>query len=262
MEPSYNMKNSVLITGSTAGIGFETAKVLANQGHKIYLNGRTEESTNAAIERLRRLCDNADIQGVVCDFSKPFDIASFPEGIDVLINNVGIYTSKPFSATSDEDWYAQFEVNCMSGVRLSRHYLPQMLASNYGRILFISSECAYLAPEDMVSYSSTKAALHALSRGLANATRNSGVTVNTLVLGSTYTEGAARFIEDKAAQQKEDPTKVAQSFIQAERPQSLIERFARTEEVASLIAFYAGPQSSAVNGSVIFCEGGSTGATF
>jgi NAD(P)-dependent dehydrogenase (short-subunit alcohol dehydrogenase family) len=256
------MKNSVLITGSTAGIGFETARVLANQGHKIFLNGRTEEGTSAAVERLRYSCKEADIDGVVCDFSSPIDLSIFPPNIDVLINNVGIYTSKDFSVTSDEDWYAQFEVNCMSGVRLSRHYLPQMLASNYGRILFISSECAYLAPEDMVSYSSTKAALHALSRGLANTTRNSGVTVNTIVPGSTYTEGAERFIEEKAAQQNQNPNQVAQAFIKSERPQSLIERFARTEEVAALIAFYASAQSSAVNGSVIFCEGGSTSATF
>jgi NAD(P)-dependent dehydrogenase (short-subunit alcohol dehydrogenase family) len=180
----------------------------------------------------------------------------------VLINNVGIYTSQSFYDTSDQDWLKQFEVNCLSGVRLSRHYLKPMLKANFGRILFISSECAYLAPEDLISYSATKAAIHALSRGLSQLTRGSGVTVNTIVPGSTLTEGAESFIAAKAKAQQEQAEKVARNFIQTERPNSLIERFARTEEVANLIAFYAGRESSAVNGSVIFCEGGSTNATY
>jgi NAD(P)-dependent dehydrogenase (short-subunit alcohol dehydrogenase family) len=255
-------KQSILITGSTSGIGFATATALLQKGHRVYLNGRSTETVESALKSIKKQYPKADVDAVVCDFSKEIDLTKFPPHLDVLINNVGIYTSQSFYDTSDQDWLKQFEVNCLSGVRLSRHYLKPMLKANFGRILFISSECAYLAPEDLISYSATKAAIHALSRGLSQLTRGSGVTVNTIVPGSTLTEGAESFIAAKAKAQQEQAEKVARNFIQTERPNSLIERFARTEEVANVIAFYASSESSAVNGSVIFCEGGSTNATY
>lgn len=255
-------KQSILITGSTAGIGYATASALLKRGHQVYLNGRSQDSLEKAVTRLKKEQPQANVLTVQGDFSGEVDLKNFPAQIDVLINNVGIYTSKSFFDTTDHDWLRQFEVNCLSGVRLSRHYLPGMLKANYGRILFISSECAYLAPEDLISYSATKAALHALSRGLAQLTKGSGVTVNTIVPGSTFTEGAATFIASKAEAQQQPVEQVAKEFITTERPNSLIERFAQTEEVANLIAFYSSKESSAVNGSVIFCEGGSVNATF
>lgn len=262
LSPTMHQKQSILITGSTSGIGYATAAVLLQKGHKVYLNGRSAETVESALNSLKESQPDADVEAIVCDFSTAIDLSKFPKHVDVLINNVGIYTSQSFYETTDQDWLKQFEVNCLSGVRLSRHYLPSMLEADFGRILFTSSECAYLAPEDLIAYSATKAALHALSRGLSQLTRGSGVTVNTIVPGSTFTEGAESFIAAKAEAQDEPAEKVARDFIKTERPNSLIERFARTEEVANLIAFYASQESSAVNGSVIFCEGGSTGATF
>ncbi|MGA0942649.1 MAG: SDR family NAD(P)-dependent oxidoreductase, partial [Flavobacteriaceae bacterium] len=145
-------KQSILITGSTSGIGYATAAVLLRKGHKVYLNGRSTETVESALNSLKKAQPNADVEAIVCDFSTAVDLSQFPKHVDVLINNVGIYTSQSFYETTDRDWLKQFEVNCLSGVRLSRHYLPSMLQADFGRILFTSSECAYLSPEDLIAY--------------------------------------------------------------------------------------------------------------
>lgn len=253
---------TVLITGSTAGIGYATAQLLLKEGAFVYINGRQQESTTKAIAQLKTDIPGAQVGAFVADFTKPSDVKEqlgrIPT-LDILINNVGIYTSKSFYTTSAEDWASQFQVNIMSGVQLAKKFLPTMLKQNWGRILFISSECAYLVPSDMISYSATKAALHAVSKGLSHLTKGSGVTINTLVPGSTYTEGAKKFIEDKAAKEKKDPAEIERLFFQQERPDSLLERFANVEEVATTIAYLCSPLSSATNGSVIKVDGGSSG---
>ena len=178
--------------------------------------------------------------------------------MDILVNNLGVYQSEDFFSMSDEWWFKHYEINVMSGVRLSRKMLPQMLENNWGRILFISSECSRLVPQDLIAYSASKAALEAISRGLAKTTRNSGVTVNSLQPGSTLTEGAVAFLENQAAQTGNTSEQVANDFFVSQRPASTLQRFAHVDEVATTIVYYCSPLAAATNGSTIAVDGGST----
>ncbi len=253
---------TAFITGSTAGIGFATAQALAKEGVNVVLNGRTKKKLDEAVQKLQQEFPETSISGLVADFGKLNEVAELLNelpGIDILINNVGIYFPGSFFKTDDEDWYNQFEVNVMSGVRLSKQLLPKMLDTNWGRILFISSECATLVPPDMIAYSMTKAAILAVSRGLAQLTKGSGVTVNTVIPGSTLSEGADRFLEQVAENDNKTKSQVEEEFFSKVRTSSLLQRFARVEEVGNTIAYLASPLSSATNGSAIKVDGGSMG---
>jgi NAD(P)-dependent dehydrogenase (short-subunit alcohol dehydrogenase family) len=253
---------SVLITGSTSGIGYSIAKIFLKERSVVYINGRSEDKVAKAIASLKEEVPNAVVKGFVLNFLNAQEIQiqlkKLPK-IDILINNVGVYTSKSFFDTSAQDWQTQFQVNVMSGVELSKHVMPGMLKQNWGRILFISSECTYLVPPDMISYSATKAALHATARGLSHLTKSTAVTVNTVVPGSTLTEGAQVFLNDKAKAENKAIEEVEQSFFKEERFNSLLQRFAKVEEVASTVAYLCSPLSSATNGSVVKVDGGSSG---
>jgi len=255
-------KKIAFITGSTAGIGFATAQAMAKEGATIILNGRTEEKLEKAVQKLKREYPEISISGLAADFSKQDKVEKLlghlPE-IDILINNVGMYSSGSFFETEDEDWYQQFEVNVMSGVRLSKKLLPKMLSNNWGRILFVSSECATLVPVDMIPYSMTKAAILSVSRGLAQLTKGSGVTVNTIVPGSTLSEGAEQFLENAAQKERKSKAQVEEAFFTEVRTSSLLQRFAKVEEVANTITYLASPLSSATNGAAIKVDGGSMG---
>ncbi|MEL6867757.1 MAG: SDR family NAD(P)-dependent oxidoreductase [Bacteroidota bacterium] len=252
----------VLISGSTAGIGWATAKALLQEGAEVWINGRSEESVQRAVGRLREILPKAKVQGIAADFANVQSVTQLLEqlpSVDILINNVGIYRSQSFYTTSDEDWYAQFEVNVMSGVRLSRHYLPKMLERNWGRIVFISSECATLVPEDLIAYSTTKTALLGISRGLAQLTKGTAVTVNTVVPGSTLSEGAEQFLAAAAAKEQKSKEEVEAEFFTQVRTSSLLQRFAKVEEVAHTIAYLVSPLAAATNGTAIKVDGGSMG---
>jgi len=251
-----------LITGSTAGIGLATAKALIKEGAEVILNGRSKDRLEKVINNLKRSYPQAKIRGIPADFEKQEDIANLFKSldrVDILINNVGIYKAAPFFEMEDMDWYQQFEVNVMSGVRLSRHFLPKMLDTNWGRILFISSECAELVPPDMLAYSMTKTAMVSVSKGLAQLTKSTGVTVNSILPGSTLSEGAERFLENEADKLGKSKEAVEADFFKEVRTSSLLQRFASVEEVASTITYYCSPLSSATNGAVIKVDGGSTG---
>jgi len=253
---------TVFITGSTAGIGFATAQSLAKEGAAIILNGRVEERLNEAIQKLQQEFPKIAISGLTADFSKTNQVEELLEKlpeVDILINNVGIYSSGSFFETTDKDWYRQFEVNVMSGVRLSKKILLKMLSKNWGRILFVSSECATLVPGDMISYSMTKAAILAVSRGLAQLTKGTDVTVNTVLPGSTLSEGAERFLENAAQKEGKTKAQIEEAFFTEVRTSSLLQRFAKVEEVANTIAYLASPLSSATNGAALKVDGGSMG---
>ena len=256
---------TVFITGSTAGIGFATAKALLNEGASVILNGRTSASVEAAIKRLEQAFPDETISGIATDFSILGEVnnllGNLPK-IDVLINNVGVYSSGSFFETDDAEWYRQFEVNVMSGVRLSKSILPRMLANNWGRILFISSECASLTPPDLIAYSMTKAAILAVSRGLAQLTKGTNVTVNSVIPGSTLSEGAEQFLEDAAQKEQKTKDEIENVFFTEVRTSSLLQRFAKVEEVADTIAYIASSRSSATNGAAIKVDGGSSGGLF
>jgi len=261
MDLKLNGKTA-FITGSTSGIGFATAKLLLEEGVKVIINGRQEESVSVAVEKLREMYPMAKVKGLATDFSKAEEVDALLEKlplVDILINNVGIFSSQSFFETKDKDWFQQIEVNIMSGVRLSRHLLPKMLNANWGRILFISSECATLVPPDLIAYSTTKAAMLAVSRGLAHMTSGTGVTVNTVIPGSTLTEGAKSFLDGVAAKENKTRAEVENEFFSKVRTSSLLERFASVEEIANTITYYASPLSAATNGATIKLDGGSMG---
>ena len=257
------LKNKIVfITGSTAGIGFATAKTMLAEGVRLIINGRSQDSIDKAIEKLKAEYPESEISGMAADFSKLEEVESLMQKlppIDVLINNVGIFSDLPFWETSDDDWYRQFEVNVMSGVRLSRHILPGMLERNTGRIVFISSECATLVPTNLIAYSMTKTAILAVSRGLAQLTKGTNVTVNTVVPGSTLSEGAENLISEIAEREGKSPKEIETDFFSGERPYSLLQRFASVEEVANTITYLASGKASATNGAAIKVDGGSMG---
>ncbi|MDG2372086.1 MAG: SDR family NAD(P)-dependent oxidoreductase [Flavobacteriaceae bacterium] len=263
---NLNLKGkTAFISGSTSGIGFATATELAQEGAKVILNGRKQKTVDTALLGLKKKVPNAKVAGIAADFSKASDLLSLQSKLphlDILINNVGVYSSKSFFETTDDDWQQQFEVNVMSGVRLSRHFLPKMIYAGWGRILFVSSECASLVPPDLIAYSTTKTAILSLSRGLAQLTKGSAVTVNAVIPGSTMTEGADQFLTNLAKKEAKTKEATAADFFKKTRTSSLLQRFASVKEVATTITYLASPLSSATNGSAINIEGGSTGGLF
>ena len=256
---------TAFISGSTSGIGYTTAKILLQEGMTVYINGRSDDNIKRSIDQLKKDVHGAKIFGIRANFlhqKDVYQILSKLEEVDVLINNVGIYTSKSFFDTDIETWENQFHVNIMSGVTLSKHYLNGMIKRNWGRIIFISSECSYIVPSDMISYGATKSAIHAVSRGISNLTRGTRVTSNVVVPGSTLSKGAEKFILEKAKSENITIKDVEDNFFKNERQNSLLGRFTTTEEVAKTIAYLCSPHSSATNGSVIKVDGGSSGGIF
>jgi NAD(P)-dependent dehydrogenase (short-subunit alcohol dehydrogenase family) len=248
-----------LVTGSTAGIGFAIAKALAVEGARVIINGRSEKRVAAAIESIRRENASAKLEPLALDLSKAGAAAEttrrFPD-MDILVNNLGVYEPKPFEEITDADWSAIIETNFLSGVRLSRHYLPRMKAAGWGRIIFISSESAVNIPVEMIHYGVTKTMQVALARGLAEMTAGTGVTVNSVLAGPTRSEGVEGFVANMAKARRVTRSDVEKEFFQTVRPSSLLQRFATTDEVAALVTFVASPLSSATNGAALRAEGG------
>jgi NAD(P)-dependent dehydrogenase (short-subunit alcohol dehydrogenase family) len=248
-----------LVTGSTAGIGFAIAGALAQEGASVVVNGRTEQRVKAALKQLQHSGPRGKVEGLAANLGTAAGvqqaIARFP-ALDILVNNLGIFEVKPFEQIGDDDWFRFFEINVLSGVRLSRHYLPGMKQRNWGRIVFISSESAVQIPAEMIHYGMTKTAQLAIARGLAETTAGTKVTVNTVLPGPTASEGVSKFVEQLAAEQQTDAASVEKGFFRGMRPTSLLQRFATPEEVAALVAFVCSPLSSATNGAALRADGG------
>jgi NAD(P)-dependent dehydrogenase (short-subunit alcohol dehydrogenase family) len=250
---------TALVTGSTAGIGFAIARSLAAEGTRVVVNGRTEARVSEAIASIRRSHPNAKLDPFVANLADPdaaIEAARRFSSIDILVNNLGVYEPKPFEQITDDDWHSIIETNFMSGVRLSRHYLPQMKAVNWGRIIFISSESAANIPVEMIHYGVTKTMQVALARGLAETTAGTAVTVNSVLAGPTRSEGVEKFLTDMARTKNVAPGEIEKEFFHTARPGSLLQRFATTDEVAALVTFIASPLSSATNGAALRVEGG------
>jgi NAD(P)-dependent dehydrogenase (short-subunit alcohol dehydrogenase family) len=248
-----------LVTGSTAGIGLAIAQKLLEEGAEVVITGRTDKRIQEAITQLAEAVPGASISGVAVDFARKKEIDQLLQqvpDVDILVNNVGIFEPKNFADIPDEDWFRFYEVNVLSGVRLSRHYFPRMLSMDWGRILFISSESAIHIPEEMIHYGMTKTAQLAISRGLAELTKGTNVTVNAVLPGPTLSEGVGGFIGNMALQQNKTRDQVQQDFFKLARPTSLIGRFAHTEEIANIVAFLASPLASVTNGAAIRADGG------
>jgi NAD(P)-dependent dehydrogenase (short-subunit alcohol dehydrogenase family) len=246
-----------LVSGSTAGIGYAIVEALSKEGARVVVNGRTKARVGEAVAKLQAAF--GEVHGLAADLGTAEGVrealTQFPD-IDILVNNLGIFEPKPFEQITDEDWLRFFEVNIMSGVRLSRHYLPRMKAKNWGRIIFVSSESALQIPAEMIHYGMTKTAQLAISRGLAETTAGTGVTVNSVLPGPTASEGVVQFVEGLAATKQASRADVERDFFEHVRPTSLLRRFETPQEIASVVAFLASPLSSAINGAAVRADGG------
>ena len=250
---------TALVTGSTSGIGHAIARGLASAGATVVVNGRTQAKVDAAVAAIAKLAPGAKARGVAADVSTAVGcnalVADLPE-VDILINNAGIFEPKGFFDIPDEDWNRFFEVNVMSGVRLSRAYMRGMLKRNWGRIVFISSESALNIPTEMIHYGVTKTSQLALSRGLAEMTRGTAVTVNSVLPGPTMSEGVETFVKDLAKQHGQSVEEAASQFVKQFRPTSLLQRFASVEEIANMVVYISSKEASATNGAALRAEGG------
>lgn len=248
-----------LVSGSTVGIGFAIAESLAREGASVIITGRSKKRVDEAVKKLRDSKVKGEVSGVAADLSTrggADEVTRQLPSIDILINNLGMYEPKPFEQITDEEWLKIFEVNVLSGIRLSRFYLPQMKERNWGRIIFISSESGINIPVEMIHYGMTKTAQLAIARGLAETTVGTGVTVNSVLPGPTRSEGVEQFLEQMAAAKKVDTAAIEKEFFQSVRPSSLLKRFATPEEVAAMVTYIASPVASATNGAALRVEGG------
>ncbi len=263
---NLKLENKIaLVTGSTAGIGLAIARSLAAEGARVIVNGRTEARVSESMASIRTSHPNAKLEPFVANLANADAaieaVRRFPS-IDILVNNLGVYEPKPFEQITDGDWRAIIETNVMSGIRLSRHYLPRMKAANWGRIIFISSESAANIPVEMIHYGVTKTMQVALARGLAETTSGTAVTVNSVLAGPTRSEGVEKFVIDMAKTRNVTPGEIEKEFFRTTRPTSLLQRFATTDEVAALVTFVASPLSSATNGAALRVEGGVISSIF
>jgi NAD(P)-dependent dehydrogenase (short-subunit alcohol dehydrogenase family) len=249
---------TALVTGSTAGIGLAIAEDLAREGASVTVIGRSEDKIEHSLAGIRGEEAGARIAGIVADVTTARGtealFARIPQ-VDILVNNLGIYEPKPFAEITDDDWLRLFNVNVMSGVRLSRHYFPKMLAKSWGRVIFIASESGVMTPPEMIHYGMTKSSQLALSRGMAELTKGTEVTVNTVLPGPTRSEGIVEFLR-KASPQAKDDHEAEAEFFRVHRSSSLLGRLIDPYEIAHLVAYLASPLSAATNGAALRVEGG------
>lgn len=241
---------TALVTGSTSGIGFATAEALLKAGATVVVSGRSEERVAEAVGKLS---GNGDVRGIAADIATAQGadslIGQLPD-VDVLVNNMGIYGAQPVFEIDDAEWQRYFDTNVMSGVRLSRHYTPRMVERGWGRVIFVSSESSVFTPTEMVHYGMTKTAQLAIARGMAQAVKGTGVTVNSVLPGPTLTPGVEEFIRDRVGEGGEA------EFVRTERPTLLLGRLIRPHEVANLITYVASDLSSATTGAALRVDGG------
>src|SRR3984893_2838473 len=248
---------TALISGSTKGIGFAIANQLATEGARVIVNGRSDKAVASAMEQIRKAVPEAKVEGFAGDLATTTateDLLKLFPTVDILVNNLGIYEPKPFDKISDEDWRYVFEVNVLSGVRLSRAYLAGMKQRNCGRIIFISSESGIQTPVEMIHYGTTKTAQLGGSRVLAEFCAGSRVTVNAILPGPTRSGGVEEFVAQVSGGQ---PFEVFEKeFFKTVRPSSLIKRFETPEEIARLVTFVCSPAASGITGAALRVDGG------
>ncbi|MCD8739648.1 SDR family oxidoreductase [Mucilaginibacter roseus] len=250
---------TALVSGSTQGIGYAIAQRLLAEGAIVIINGRNQQKLDDAVTKLKQELPGAQVSGIAADFASASDVDTLlaaVDEVDILVNNAGIFEPKPFEQITDADWLRFFEVNVLSGVRLSRHYFPKMVKKDWGRVIFISSESGINVAEEMIHYSMTKTAQLTVSRGLAELTKGTNVTVNAVLPGPTRSEGVNDFVSQLAQGQGVSFEEAERDFFKTARPTSLIQRFAGVDEIANLVAYVASPLSAATNGSALRADGG------
>ena len=254
---------TALISGSTKGIGFAIALQLAAEGADVIVNGRSDSAVKSALQQIRKAVPEAKVEGFAGDLATTEatdNLLKLLPVVDILVNNLGVYEPKPFNTISDEDWRHIFEVNVLSGVRLSRAYISEMKQRNWGRIIFISSESAIFTPKEMIHYGMTKTAQLAVSRGLAEYCSGTGVTVNSILPGPTHTAGVEDFVTQLGGGQSFEAFE--KEFFKSVRASSLLKRFETPDEVARFVTFVCSPLASAVNGAALRVDGGVVSSCF
>jgi NAD(P)-dependent dehydrogenase (short-subunit alcohol dehydrogenase family) len=249
---------TALVTGSTAGIGLEIARSLAKEGAHVSVTGRNQLKLDGAVADIHRTA-TGDVRGILADSATAEGAESIEAAlsqVDILVNNLGIYEIKTYTEISDQDWLRLFETNVLGGIRLARYYLPRMIQRNWGRVIFISSESSVMTPGDMIHYGMTKTAQLAVSRGLAQQTKGTAVTVNAVLPGPTMSEGIVDFLKGLASTPNASAEQAEREFFQKHRATSLLQRLIKPEEVAELVAFVASPAASAINGAALRVDGG------
>lgn len=258
MKIELNGKKA-LVTGSSGGIGLAIAFGLAEAGAEVVLHGRNADKLARAAAAITQKFPTARVGTVQADLATADGAASIcaahPD-VDILVNNAGFFAPKSFTEITDDDWQTMLDTNVMSGIRLSRYYLPRMMAANWGRIIFISSESAVQIPAEMIHYGVSKTALLGVSRGLAELTAGTGVTVNAVLPGPTRSEGVADFFAEMAKEQGVSQDAMERDFIAQHRPSSLLRRLATVEEVANMVVYTCSAQASATNGAALRVDGG------
>ncbi|MDJ1491775.1 SDR family oxidoreductase [Cytophagaceae bacterium DM2B3-1] len=254
------LKNkTAFVSGSTAGIGYAIAKGFAKEGAIVYINGRDASKVDIAKRRIENEVPDARVYGVVADLATEEGYLQMtqqlPE-VDILVNNLGIFEPVPFFESKDEDWLKLFSINVLTGVRTTRFYMPKMLEKNWGRVIFISSESAIQIPTEMIHYGMSKTAQLSIANGLAQLTKGTGVTVNSVLPGPTYSDGVERFIGELAQQRNSTTKEVEQQYFTETRPLSLLQRFISPEEVAATVLYVSSELAAATNGATIRVDGG------
>ena len=244
---------TALVTGSTGGIGLAIARTLAEEGAAVIVTGRSAESVERTVQEI------GAARGIVADPATAEGAAALTSAVpsvDILVNNLGIYEVKPFAEITDADWLRFFDVNVLSGIRLARHYFPAMLERNWGRIIFVSSESALQVPPDMIHYGMTKTAQLSVARGLAELTKGTAVTVNSVLPGPTRSAGIGDFLRSVFPGNPGSEAELEKEFFRQYRSSSLLQRMIDPKEIAALVAYVASPLGAATNGAALRVEGG------
>ena len=250
---------TAIVSASTAGIGLAIATGIAAAGAETIVNGRKQEAVDRAIETILKTAPKAKLRGFAGDLGAPEGCAALSKAVphaDILVNNLGVFGPGDLFTTADDDWERYFQVNVMSGVRLTRSYLKGMIERKWGRVVFISSESGLNIPPDMLAYGFSKTAQLSIARGIAKQVAGSGVTVNAVLPGPTLSDGFRAMVEDTARQQGKTVEQVATEFVREHRSSSIIQRAASTEEIANMVVYVCSPQASATTGAALRVDGG------
>ena len=258
MEMNVEHKR-VLVTGSTKGIGRAIAESFAQEGADVVINGRQAATVDAVVAEIAAAYPDTN------PIAAPFDISDAAQAevlfeqvptVDVLVNNMGIFGPMAYADIDDATWEHFFQVNVLAGNRLAKHYLPAMLANDFGRIIFIASEEAIMPSGEMPQYSMTKTMNLSLAKSLSKLTVGTHVTVNTVMPGSTLTEGVKAMITEMYADSDLPQDQWEHDFMVNHRPLSQIQRLIRPEEIGRLVVFVASPLASSFSGAAIRADGG------